>query len=355
MTGLDPDYRHRTTLRFSFVLMIIVTVGSVGRIFIEHLPDFIICLGIANVVAAASLYLLIRGRRLPQIEALLVILLCFFCVYPLFLTTGGVNSQYVYFMTLIPMVAALVGSVRMTWAVCVVQITLVALMFIFAEQIPDLTGYPFIEDKTRVRSVWLVVGIIIASYFGVYFRKAYDDQSELLDKLASIDHLTGLLNRRGLKARLDVELQRSFRSGSPLSVLMLDVDFFKQFNDRFGHVAGDECLIKVAHCLRKHTRAEDIVSRYGGEEYLIVLTNADAQKAVMAAEKLRLAVTELDPVEGGANISVTIGATSMAAAGPSELRPSAEQLIRQADEALYRGKQAGRNRVELLDAANQPS
>lgn len=351
MTGLDPDYRHRTTLRFSWALLILFSIGAVGRLFVQYLPDVMIWLGVVNVLVSLAIYLIIRSKRYPGAEPALVLFLCLFCTIPLYLSTGGVNSQYVYFMTLIPMMAALLGSVRLTWTVCVIQMLLIFLMNMFGDQIPDLTGFPFLEDKTRVRSVWLMLGVFIGSYFGVYFRKAYDEQSELLDKLAGIDHLTGLLNRRGLKTRLDEELQRSTRSGSPLSVLMLDVDFFKQFNDKYGHAAGDECLIKVARCLRKNTRAEDIVSRYGGEEFLIVLINADVQETMGVAEKLRQAINELDPVAGSAKISVTIGAASLPAADPLIRLPHAEELIRQADEALYRGKEGGRNRVELADDA----
>jgi diguanylate cyclase (GGDEF)-like protein len=351
MTGLDPDYRHRTTLRFSWAMLILFSVGAVGRLFVQYLPDVLIWLGAVNVLVSLAIYLIIRSKRYLGAEPGLVLFLCLFCTIPLYLGTGGVNSQYVYFMTLIPMMAALLGSVRLTWTVCVIQMVLIFLMNMFGDLIPDLTGFPFLEDKTRVRSVWLMLGVFIGSYFGVYFRKAYDEQSELLDKLAGIDHLTGLLNRRGLKTRLDEELQRSTRSGSPLSVLMLDVDFFKQFNDKYGHAAGDECLIKVARCLRKHTRAEDIVSRYGGEEFLIVLINADVQETMGVAEKLRQAINELDPVAGSAKISVTIGAASLPAADPLITLPHAEELIRQADEALYRGKEGGRNRVELADHA----
>ncbi|MDO8909424.1 MAG: GGDEF domain-containing protein [Pseudohongiella sp.] len=349
MTGLDLDYRHRTTLRFSRALMIIMVVGSIGRTFIAYLPDFVVWLGFFNVALAVVAYLVIRSKRLLHYESQIVVALCFIYVYPLFFTTGGVNSQYVYFMTLIPMVAALVGSVRMTWTVCVIQLLLIVLLFMLGDSIPDLTGYPFIEEKTRVRSVWLMVGVIIASYFGVYFRTAYDEQSVMLDNLASVDYLTGLLNRRALKARLDNELQRSARSAQPLSVLMMDVDFFKQFNDQHGHAAGDDCLIKVARCLRKHTRAEDIVSRYGGEEFLIVLINADVKETLTVAEKLRQAIADLDPLACGDNISVTIGAASMAPATSLDQLPEAEDLIREADEALYRGKEAGRNRVEYFN------
>jgi diguanylate cyclase (GGDEF)-like protein len=218
-------------------------------------------------------------------------------------------------------------------------------MFFTAVFWPDLTGFFFSQEKTRVRSVWLVVSIIVAGGFGMYFRRSYDDQSELLDRLAAVDHLTGLLNRRGLEVRLQEELQRAARSGQPLSVLMIDVDFFKQFNDRHGHAAGDDCLIKVARCLRSQTRAEDIISRYGGEEFLIVLSNTNVCEATIVAEKLRAAITKINPLPDGSGISVTIGIASLAQGNNKEKSPAAGELIRCADSALYRGKEAGRNRV----------
>lgn len=350
MSGLESDYRHRMTRTFSKALLVLFSVGAAARPFVDHLPPVLVWLGIANVLLCLAVYLVIRSGRFLNAEPVLVLAVSLFCTTPLYFGTGGVNSQYVYFMPLIPMIAALLGSVNLTWAACIVQGLLIFLMYTNGEQIPDLTEYPFLDDKTRVRSIWLILSVFLGGYFGVYFRKAYDEQSELLDKLAGIDHLTGLLNRRGLKTRLDEELQRSKRSGNPLSVLLLDVDYFKQFNDRYGHAAGDECLIKVARCLRKLTRAEDIVARYGGEEFLIVLINADVQEARTVAEKLRLAISELQPVTGGEKISVTIGTASMQASDPLVTLPSAEELIRRADEALYRGKEAGRNRVEQCDS-----
>jgi diguanylate cyclase (GGDEF)-like protein len=355
MTDLDPDYRHQTMLRLSLAFAVLFSIGSVGRFFVEFLPGYMVWMGGLNIVLSFTIYLLIRGSRFPSAEPAMVIVLCLFVLLQLLLTTGGVNSQYAYFMALIPMITALVGSVRLTWVVCALLAALVICMFLLGDRIPDLTEYPFLEEKTRVRSVWLIVSVVIASYFGVYFRKTYDEQSALLDKLASIDHLTGLVNRRGLKARLDQELQRSARSSQPLSILMVDVDFFKRFNDQHGHSAGDDCLIKVARCLRKHTRAEDIVSRYGGEEFLLVLINANVAETLSVAEKLRKAVSELDLLACGERISVTIGAASMAPAQTLVDMPTAEALIREADKALYRGKEAGRNRVEYAQFSGSNS
>jgi len=346
MTALDKDYHHRLRLKFSSGLAIVNVFGTMARFSImNYLPPYIAWLGVLNIFVATSVWLIIRGNYLPRIEAVLNMAVCLIVVMPLILTTGGVNSQYIYMLPLAPALAALLGSVRLTGVVAALLIVAAIGMYMTADIWPDLTGYIFFEEKTRVRTIWLVVAIVLASGFGVYFRRSYDAQSELLDRLAAIDHMTGLLNRRGLEGRLQEELQRCIRSGQPLSVLMIDVDFFKRFNDLCGHEAGDTCLIELAHCLRKHTRVEDVISRYGGEEFLVVLGNTSAEDAAIVAEKLRAAVAEMDPLRDGTSITVTIGVSSMPAGVTQDNHPAAEELIRQADSALYKGKHAGRNQV----------
>lgn len=346
MNALDTEYRHQLRLKFIRLMIAVTIVGTLARFFlINYLPDFLAWLGLVNIALSITVYGVIRGNYLPRFEAELGVGLCVIIIAPLVLFTGGINSQYIYLVPLAPMMAALLGSVTLNWIMAAFLVVCTVGLYFTADFWPDLTGYVFSQEKTRVRSVWLVVSIIIAGGFGMYFRRSYDDQSELLDRLAAVDHLTGLLNRRGLEVRLQEELQRAARSGQPLSVLMIDVDFFKQFNDRHGHAAGDDCLIKVARCLRSQTRAEDINSRYGGEEFLIVLSNTNVCEATIVAEKLRAAITEINPLPDGSGISVTIGIASLAQSNNKEKSPAAEELIRWADSALYRGKEAGRNRV----------
>lgn len=346
MNALDTEYRHQLRLKFIRLMIAVTIVGTLARFFlINYLPDFLAWLGLVNIALSITVYGVIRGNYLPRFEAELGVGLCVIIIAPLVLFTGGINSQYIYLVPLAPMMAALLGSVTLNWIMAAFLVVCTVGLYFTADFWPDLTGYVFSQEKTRVRSVWLVVSIIIAGGFGMYFRRSYDDQSELLDRLAAVDHLTGLLNRRGLEVRLQEELQRAARSGQPLSVLMIDVDFFKQFNDRHGHAAGDDCLIKVARCLRSQTRAEDINSRYGGEEFLIVLSNTNVCEATIVAEKLRAAITKINPLPDGSGISVTIGIASLAQSNNKEKSPAAEELIRWADSALYRGKEAGRNRV----------
>ncbi|NEZ03280.1 diguanylate cyclase [Wenzhouxiangella sp. XN201] len=158
------------------------------------------------------------------------------------------------------------------------------------------------------------------------------------------DPLTGLYNRRFLDENLGREISRSRRTGNPLSVIVLDVDHFKQFNDSLGHDAGDAVLIDLARLLAEQARDMDLPCRLGGEEFLIVLPRASVEQAMLAAERLRKAVSDMDveyrgqPLHG---VTVSLGVASYPDHGDE-----AESLIKAADQALYRAKRAGRDRVE---------
>ena len=167
-----------------------------------------------------------------------------------------------------------------------------------------------------------------------------------LQTLASTDGLTGLLNRRSFDDALALELSRSADLGRPLSLLMIDVDRFKGFNDHYGHPAGDDCLKRVAACLRSTLRRTgDVVARYGGEEFVAILIDTDESSAFAAAERFRKTMAELQMpnVAGEAGIvTVSIG---IACTGVDARGWTPERIVARADEALYAAKGGGRNRV----------
>jgi len=161
-----------------------------------------------------------------------------------------------------------------------------------------------------------------------------------LQQLATKDSLTHALNRRAFDERFDEEIHRFSRTQLPLSLLLLDIDFFKQYNDNYGHLAGDEALRQVVNVLSKASRTEDILARYGGEEFAIVLPNTPANKCTMIAERLRIAI---ESIQGLARpLTISIGATTLE---PGTSAPTPNQIVHAADEALYLAKAAGRNCV----------
>ncbi|WP_327197396.1 diguanylate cyclase [Xanthomonas campestris] len=166
---------------------------------------------------------------------------------------------------------------------------------------------------------------------------------ETLRQQSIRDPLTGLFNRRYLEEALNHELSRCTRRVQPLSVLMLDVDHFKQFNDLHGHSGGDRVLAAIGELLLTQTRGEDICCRYGGEELTIILPEVDLATASAMAEKLRAGIDALQVMADGVSLP-KITASFGVATFPGHAG-NAAQLLRKADEALYRAKQAGRNQV----------
>lgn len=182
-------------------------------------------------------------------------------------------------------------------------------------------------------------------------QRAVDLSTWRLEQQVGRDPLTGIANRTMLDTRLREALEEGPRSGSYCSVLMVDIDFFKQYNDSLGHIAGDACLIQVADALsRSQLRANDLVARYGGEEFAIVLVDTDMEAAQDVARRLIEAIERLQIVHPACplgRITVSIGITTQAPHTPRD--PLA--LLDEADRALYRAKSNGRNRYELASRA----
>jgi len=173
---------------------------------------------------------------------------------------------------------------------------------------------------------------------------------EKLHEQAMHDKLTGLYNRHYVEEWFGLELRRAQRHGRPIAAIMLDVDHFKGFNDTFGHQAGDLVLRELAGVLRRFARKSDIACRYGGEEFLVLLPECPFDVALRKAEQLREEAAKLkleDNNRALGSVTVSIGV----AAFPDHAQ-EAEALLRCADEALYRAKEAGRDRV-VAYAADQ--
>src|SRR5438874_2098896 len=169
------------------------------------------------------------------------------------------------------------------------------------------------------------------------------------ERLATTDGLTALLNRRTFNAQLHARLREAERYQRPLSLLLLDIDHFKQVNDGYGHPAGDAVLRSVASLLTRQARETDIVARYGGEEMALILPETDARGALAIAERIRKAVGGAHHPTDQGTLKVTVSAGLSTWSGGAD---GAEELLVAADKALYRAKQAGRNRVFAANPAS---
>lgn len=175
-------------------------------------------------------------------------------------------------------------------------------------------------------------------------------KTDLLEVLVDLDGLTGIPNRRRFDISFDEEWRRAVRANSQLSLCMMDVDYFKQFNDNYGHAAGDQCLRRVADELEKVAkRAGELVARYGGEEFVLLLPNNSLQQAIEFAEKLRVRIESL-----GIQHSFSACAKSITLSfGIASVKPTRQgehlALLKAADDQLYRAKESGRNCVKGID------
>ncbi len=180
-------------------------------------------------------------------------------------------------------------------------------------------------------------------------KKELEKTNSILQDLSSIDGLTGIPNRRCFDEFVDREWKIAVRKSAPLSIIMIDIDHFKAYNDNYGHQAGDECLKQIGKVLKESvTRPEDLVARYGGEEFIAVLADTDINGAMIVAERIRSKVKALNMPHETSSIAKIV-TVSMGIAGGVPNRDSLSgSFITMADKALYQAKRNGRNQIRLF-------
>ncbi|MFH1222911.1 MAG: GGDEF domain-containing protein [Pseudomonadota bacterium] len=210
----------------------------------------------------------------------------------------------------------------------------------------DSTNGTFINDKpvknkTAGHGDMIRFGNIIFKYIPAgSIETVFHDE---LSNLAHLDGLTGCFNRKYILDYLDTEVKRCQKLELPLSLIMLDLDFFKDINDKYGHLAGDYVLKETVKLIReKVLRASDVLGRYGGEEFCVVMSEATTRTAMEVAERIRKAVEKHDYTFDGKKLSISISAGVSSIAKTSD---TSKVLIGSADSALYRAKETGRNKV----------
>lgn len=220
------------------------------------------------------------------------------------------------------------------------------------------------KDGSRVNVSLLGVPIITrrkqVAVFGVYrditeriraeralieSRRQLEEANSLLERISNLDGLTAIPNRRSFENFYELEWRRCSRERKWISVIMIDVDFFKSFNDNHGHLAGDQCLKQIAQALQVLNRPGDLVARYGGEEFVAVLSGSDRQGALQMAERMRQRVRDLRVEHGFSKVAPHVTISAGIASQQPDGQADPMDLILKADQALYQAKSQGRDRA----------
>lgn len=258
----------------------------------------------------------------------MLILICGILVH------GGYNRTGIYWIYTYPLLTFFLKGNK-TGIIWNFVFFLVVLIFAFLDY-KNIVPVAFSQDEIRQALLAYTIVMVLAYIFEEALLKSYKEVS----RLAVTDQLTGLYNRHYIFEKLNDEIERAKRFGKKFCLILLDIDDFKNINDRFGHDVGDYVLFEVAQVLRDTTRSVDTVGRLGGEEFIIICPNTDIVGGLIIAEKIRSSIGELNIPDVG-RITVSVGVAEFTG------EETAHELIKSADTALYRAKRSGKNKVEI--------
>lgn len=297
---------------------------------------------------------------------------CFSTLLWQMVTFADDPTRYLYHLGIVPMVVFMLLSLRNSY-----RMMLVASSAMLASYIAVLLSFPMIgvetqyDDFARQVAPFYILFLVIQITMNTYLSYVIESGSrsefvknrllaleaqrlqylgQRLQQLSTTDSLTGIANRRYLEEKLSSEWARGVRSRQNLALIMLDVDFFKDYNDAYGHQVGDECLRAVTAAIRIACRRPgDFCARYGGEEFVVVLPDTSEDDALLMADEIRQRVMTLEIPHATSDFGVVTISIGVAAVIPDKTS-TYEDLIRQADLALYQSKDSGRNKVTTFTA-----
>jgi diguanylate cyclase (GGDEF)-like protein len=340
------------------LLLILILIGSLSMILslfgVYSQPGEPETVGLRNlwITAIATLvmaveYGLSRTVHYP-LAAGLVVMTVFSATFSIVITNPE-NPQYLYFLVIGGLLGSLFLSARMT--AIIFAITLLGMLFpsIFVAGLSTshyLTAFVFI---LTVGGLVVMASILRQRYLErIHWQTLQLIESETgLRELSIRDPLTGLFNRRYLEETLTLEMIRAARKQHPIGVIMVDIDHFKRINDIHGHAAGDAVLVRMGNFLLTHVRLSDLICRYGGEEFILVLPDATRKITQMRAEQIREDIRHIHmQYEGQILEALTL---SLGVAVFPEHGSTYDEILRAVDAALYRAKRDGRDRVSVAD------
>jgi diguanylate cyclase len=314
----------RTTKEILLLVLSLVAAVSIGGFAILRFAnsewiigtfDFAVCLGMLLIA-----YYVYTTQKVTMPSIVLAVTTCMAAIATVQIQ-GVENINWAY--------PALVSAFYLLSPKRAILLSLFTLVLIFPVLLEGLSWLQLISSMTT---------LFMTCLFGYFFSKGVLQQHQQLSEMATKDPLTGVGNRRALDHKLIELLAAQARKTSPLSLILLDLDHFKKINDEFGHIVGDQILIRISEIIDGRIRATDALYRFGGEEFVIVPLDLDLTQVARLAEQLRILVENHELVTGKP-VTISLGVAQYSNGETSD------SWLNRADEALYRAKKSGRNRV----------
>lgn len=324
------------------LLIFSIWISNITRPFFAELHITLTTIGLIEGCLAILLYVAVQKRWMPQHGPTLVIIALPTLCLPLAALSGGIHSPIVYMTMIFPFYATVVKGPVFSWIATTIICVCLILMALLNQQLPNFSGVVFNDGNTLARTYWSVIALLTAGFFSTSFNNLTISLSDKLREEATMDFLTRILNRRGLENVLAREATKSKHYDSWLSLILIDIDDFKVFNDTHGHSAGDNVLIQTAKTLNECSRKRGgYAGRWGGEEFLVVLSNTDPLETKDVAEFLRIEIENITQNHRKAKTKITSTLGYCSAKGKDT---NIEKMLHIADKALYEGKADGKNR-----------
>lgn len=357
MDRYNDNNEHRNLIKkVSLALVVLATIVVGVRLYIAEIRPLILITGVSLILFYYGVFALVGKDLSERISSWAIITSTFLIVFAISYSLGGLETPMVVITPFICMVSFLLLRGNGGWWVSVATVSALLCFIILGYTGHNFPANSLSENQEGLmRGVWLIFATCLITYTLHYFKQENAKLEERLFEESITDHLTGLYNRRYFEQLINLELSRIERNKAWLSVLLIDIDHFKLYNDTYGHTAGDQCLVQLSETFRSYfKRSLDMVVRYGGEEFLVILPETKFEEAYELAEQLRQAVKNLNILHAESEyktVTVSIGINSI----NGKDRSTIEGLIKKADAALYESKNKGRNATspDSLDIASE--